>query len=70
MDSYEALVIDGCRHCPLMNEEHLYCSHPRPLPTAPDFPHLTPEQASGQEHPPPWCPLRSAALLIDLKGGR
>jgi len=67
MDNYESLEIESCMRCPLMNDEHLFCTHPRPLPTAPDFPHLTPAEASGQDHPPVWCPLRSAALLVHLK---
>lgn len=68
MDNYKVLKIAGCRHCPLMNDEHLYCSHPHPLPIAPEFAHLTPAQCDGREEAPSWCPLRSSALLIDLVG--
>jgi hypothetical protein len=66
MDDYEVLNITSCRNCPFMNDDHLICIHPM-RNAAPDFRYLTPEEASGQEQPPSWCPLRKAALVIDLK---
>jgi hypothetical protein len=67
MDDYETLNVTSCQNCPLMNDEHQYCMHPRPLPMAPDYTCLTPEEANGEDQPPSWCPLRKAALVIDLK---
>jgi hypothetical protein len=51
-----------------MNDDHLMCIHPNGTRNAAtDFTYLTPNEANGQEHPPSWCPLRKAALLIDLR---
>jgi hypothetical protein len=68
MDNYETLNVTSCRNCPFMNDDHLMCIHPNGTRNAAtDFTYLTPNEANGQEHPPSWCPLRKAALLIDLR---
>ena len=68
MDNYEVLNITSCQNCPFMNDDHLVCIHPMiARNAAPDFGYLTPEAANGEEQPPSWCPLRKAALVIDLK---
>jgi len=51
-----------------MNDDYLVCIHPMKARNAAlDYEYLTPEEANGEDQPPSWCPLRKAALVIDLK---
>jgi hypothetical protein len=68
MDNYETLNVTSCRDCPFMNDDYLVCFHPMKARNAAlDYEYLTPEEANGEDQPPSWCPLRKAALVIDLK---
>lgn len=60
MDNYETHTVSDCKSCPFHNDEHLVCLHPKRTETK-----LS--ELAYNIYAPTWCPLRKAALLIDLK---
>ena len=64
MDNYETRTVIACGDCPFYQDENLVCLHPKNKSTLSELA----GHSSHTENPPPeWCPLRKAALLIDLR---
>jgi hypothetical protein len=60
MDNYETHYVSDCKSCPFHNDEHLVCLHPNRTETK-----LS--ELAYNISAPTWCPLRKAALVIDLR---
>jgi hypothetical protein len=66
MEVYETHYVSDCKSCPFHNDEHLVCLHPK-RETRSLVEYCGGPLIDYKGGAPTWCPLRQAAVVIDLR---